>query len=261
MEFSMTEFDKLVDIIRTLREPGGCAWDIKQTIETLKPYVLEEAYEVVDAIINQNNGEICEELGDLMTQIVFIARIAEENGDFTIKDVCNGITEKLIRRHPHVFGDIKTNDTAEILRNWEKIKTLEKGEKRKSVLDDIPASLPSLIRAFKIQKRMSRVGFDWDNHAGVLDKVQEEFEELRKSVEEKDKKSIEDEFGDLVFSIVNAARFLDVDMETALQSSINKVEKRFRYIEAQAEKNGIKIEDMKLEEMEEYWNQAKTQLK
>ncbi len=257
----MKEFDKLVEVVKKLRAPDGCAWDKKQTIESVKPYVLEEAYEVVEAIAEQNTDEICEELGDLLTQIVFIAQIAYEEDSFDIKDVCKAITEKLIRRHPHVFGDIKTNDTKEILKNWEKIKILEKGEKRESVLDDIPKSLPSVIRAFKVQKRMSRVGFDWDHHTGAIDKIFEEIQELEKSVEEKKYSEIEEEFGDIVFSIINAARFFDVDIETALLSTTSKVEKRFRFLEQRVKQEGKELEKMTLEEMDKYWNQAKSELK
>ncbi len=257
----MKEFDKLVEIMKKLRAPDGCAWDKKQTIESIKPYVLEEAYEVIEAINNSSNEEICEELGDLLTQIVFISQIADEKGDFNIADVCNGISEKLIRRHPHVFGDIKTNDTKVILKNWEKIKTIEKGEKRKSVLDDIPKSLPSVIRAFKVQKRMSRVGFDWDHHDGAVDKIYEELEELRQGVENKNQAEIEQEFGDLVFSIINAARFFHVDIESALLSTTAKVENRFRFLEKRIKEQGKELEKMTLDEMDEYWDMAKKTLK
>jgi MazG family protein len=257
----MQELDRLKEIVKTLREPGGCAWDREQTIESLKPYVIEEAYEVVEAIYKKDDEELCEELGDLLTQIVFISRIAEEEGRFELKDVCNAISEKLIRRHPHVFTEDKTEDTKEILKNWERIKTEEKGEKRKSLLDDIPRSLPSVVRAFKMQKRMSRVGFDWKDHGGAFDKMFEELNEIKECVKTGSFNQIEEEFGDLMFSIINAARFFDVDCESALQSAINKVDKRFRYIEEQVIKSKRKLEDLSLEEMDKIWDEAKGVLK
>jgi len=256
----MKEFEELINIIKTLREPGGCAWDREQTIETLKPYLIEETYEVIEAVQNRNYEEICEELGDLLTQIVFMARIAEEQNAFTLVDVCAGICNKLIRRHPHVFGEVKTDDTREILKNWEKIKSEEKAKKRASVLDDIPKALPSLIRAIKVQKRLSRIGFDWKDHEGALEKLYEELNELEESISLKDYSKIEQEIGDLIFSVVNVARLMGIDGESALQKTVNKVDKRFRYVEERIKESGEKIEETSLEKMDEYWNEAKKNL-
>lgn len=249
----MKKFDELVEIIKKLREPDGCPWDREQTLESLKPHLLEETYEVLEAM-DEGGDKLKGELGDLLLQVVFQSNICEEKGEFKIDDVIDSISEKMIRRHPHVFGkdsEIKTSD--EVLINWEKIK---KGEKehaeRISILDGIPKGMSALLRAEKLQKKVSKVGFDWSEIHGVIDKVGEEIEELRDEVMAGDEKKIREELGDLFFSLVNVSRHLGINPELCLNEASNKFERRFRYVE-----KNCNVEESTIEEMERVWEEAK----
>lgn len=250
-------FGGLVDIVRRLRGENGCPWDKQQTHETLKPFVLEEAYEVVEALSLLDMHKLREELGDLLLQVVLQAVIAEEESRFHLRDVVAGISEKLVRRHPHVFGEVRVDDTADVLRNWELIKLGEKGDGGKSLLDDIPRSLPALMLAFKVQEKVSRVGFDWDDVRDILSKVREETRELEIALDKGDKGRVENELGDLLFAVVNLARFVRVEPETALGEAISRFIRRFNYIERNAAKNGAKLDSLSLEEMNRLWEEAK----
>ena len=250
------DFSPLVDIMRQLRAPGGCPWDRVQTPESLRKHVLEEAYEVVEAIDLKDVQLLAEELGDLLLQIVFQARIAEEAGGFSMQDVVDGITEKLVRRHPHIFGDVQVSDAAAVLVNWEAIKRKEKPE-RKSRLDGIPKDLPALMAAEKLQGKAANVGFDWNNVAPVVEKCREEWQELLAAVEEKDEKHIEEELGDLLFAIVNLSRFLKVNGELALLSTNRKFKRRFCFVEKKVEALGGDWKKFALDELDEFWNEAK----
>jgi tetrapyrrole methylase family protein/MazG family protein len=268
-------FEDLVRVMARLRNPdGGCPWDLKQTHATLRRYVIEEAYEVVDAIdaladddeYGTATDHFCEELGDLLLQVVFHAQLAAEEGTFEIGDVCTAIVEKLIRRHPHVFGEVKVDGADEVLTNWEAIKAQEKGNapeaKPVSVLEGIPSSLPALMKALEVSRRVVKVGFEWPDTGGVLDKVEEEFAELRAEIEAggtTSKERIAAEMGDLLFTLVNVARHLGVDPEEALRSQIARFSRRFRHIESRAADAGRPIEDLSLEEMEVHWQEAKMQ--
>ena len=246
----------LVDVMHTLRSPGGCPWDIEQTHESLRTNIIEEVYEVIEAIDLQDKDLLCEELGDLLLQIVFHARMAEETGDFAMQDVVDGITEKLIRRHPHIFGDVQVADAGQVLVNWEAIKQQEKPE-RTSAIDGIPKGLPALMYAWKLQKKAAKVGFDWEEIGPVWDKCSEELAELKEAVGEKNQKHIEEELGDLLFAVVNLARFLKVQPELALLGTNKKFTRRFNYVEKQVKKSGHEWEDFTLDELDKWWNEAK----
>ena len=251
----MNELYKLVEVMKKLRSPGGCPWDREQTHETLKPYLLEETYEVLSAIDMHDDDELKEELGDLLLQIVFHAQLADEEHRFSIDDVAESIVQKLIRRHPHVFGEIKVNGSEEVLQNWEKIK---KGEGKKSALDGVPSSLPALLKARRVQEKAKRVGFDWDNARGAFEKVVEEIHELKHAIDEAKTENVEEEIGDLLFSLVNVSRFVGVDAEDALRKTIQKFMARFQYIEEEIEKNGKKsLENYSLGELDVLWDRAK----
>lgn len=255
---AMTPFEELVSIMARLRSPGGCPWDREQTHQTLRPYLIEEAYEVLDALDNGDDGDFREELGDLLLQVVFHAQIANEEKRFDIHDVARAINDKLVRRHPHVFGDTRADTADEVLTNWEKIKREEKGEEdRKSVLDDLPAGMPALLRAYRIQEKVARVNFDWDDVKEVLEKVGEEIVELRGALEQGDRAKIEEEMGDLLFSLVNLSRHLKVPPEDALRMSNDKFIRRFRYIEAALELKGESLERTTFEELDALWDEAK----
>ena len=254
----MTPFEELVEIMAKLRSQGGCPWDREQTHQTLRPYLIEEAYEVLDALDNGGDGDFRDELGDLLLQVVFHAQIANEEKRFDIHDVARAINEKLVRRHPHVFGDTRADTADEVLTNWEKIKRAEKGEEgRKSVLDGLPAGMPALLRAYRIQEKVARVNFDWDDVREVLDKVGEEIAEVRRALEKGDRTKIEEEMGDLLFSLVNLSRHLDVPPEDALRRSNDKFIRRFRYIEAALELKGESLERATFEELDALWDEAK----
>jgi len=256
-----TSFIKLIEIMKKLLDPEGCPWDREQTHQSLKPYLIEEAYEFFEAIDNKNKEEMKEELGDLLLQIVFHSELASRMGNFTIEDVIEGICNKLIHRHPHVFGDLDVKSSQEVLENWENIKKREKNRKKQSknssVLDGIPKNMPSLTLASRIQERASNVGFDWDNILDVWAKVKEEYNELHIELNKGNSEKIEEEFGDLIFALVNLFRFLKINPEYALRKSVMKFDQRFRYIEEKARENGQNLKDMSLSEMDKYWNESK----
>jgi tetrapyrrole methylase family protein/MazG family protein len=251
----LNDLYELVEVMRRLRGKNGCPWDHEQSHESLKPYLVEETYEVLEAIDSNDNEELREELGDLLLQIVFHAQIASEEGRFTIDDVARGIVGKLKRRHPHVFGNTEVSGPDEVLRNWERIK---KDEGKHSVLDGVPAVLPALLKARRVQEKVGRVGFDWDEQNGAIEKIHEEIDELKGAVEEGKNERIEEEFGDILFSLVNLSRFLKIDAEESLRKTIGKFSKRFRYIEEQVKKRGDRpIEDYTLDELDSLWEEAK----
>ncbi|WP_196603034.1 nucleoside triphosphate pyrophosphohydrolase [Pectinatus frisingensis] len=246
----------LMDIIKRLREPGGCPWDIVQTHKSLRRNLVEEVYEVIEAIDMNDPTLLCEELGDLLMQVVFHARMAEETGLFSIQDVVDGVTAKLVRRHPHVFGDVTVKDAGEVLMNWEAIKRQEK-QYRKSVLDGIPKDLPSLMSAYKLQNKASKVGFDWPDIKPVWEKLAEEIKELQQAAAGSDKSAVEEELGDVLFTVVNLSRFLQVDAEMALLTSSRKFRQRFSYVEKQVKKSGGDWKSFSLDQLDDFWNTAK----
>lgn len=252
-----TAFLRLLTVLDTLRTQ--CPWDKKQTMETLRHLTIEETYELSDAIIEGDMQEIKKELGDLMMHLVFYARIGSETNDFDITDVLNGVCDKLINRHPHIYGDVVVNNEEDVKRNWEKIK-LKEGNK--SVLGGVPTGLPALVKASRIQEKARGVGFDWDEKEQVWAKVEEELQEFKDEFniaenENIDKEKAEGEFGDLLFSLVNYARFIDINPENALEKTNKKFIKRFQFLESKAKENGKALQDMTLAEMDVYWNEAK----
>ncbi|KAA6339903.1 Nucleoside triphosphate pyrophosphohydrolase [termite gut metagenome] len=249
-------FGRFLDILDELRKK--CPWDRKQTNESLRPNTIEETYELCDALIRENKKDICKELGDVLLHIAFYAKIASETGDFDMKDVCDGLCEKLIFRHPHVFGDVKADTAGEVSENWEQLKLKEKGG-NKSVLAGVPSALPSLIKAYRIQDKVRNVGFDWKEKDQVWDKVKEEFEELQAEIAQLDKDKAETEFGDLLFSIINAARLYGINPDNALERTNNKFIRRFNYLEASTIQKGKNLKEMTLEEMDVIWDEAKKQ--
>ena len=251
-------FEHLVAIMRKLRAPGGCPWDAEQTHESLTRYLLEEAYEVIEAIDEKNSLHLKEELGDLLLQPVFHAAIAEEAGDFSIDDVINTLCEKLIRRHPHVFGDLEIRDSDAQVENWEKIKKIEKGSERTSALSGIPDHLPALLKAHKIGEKASRVGFDWEHADQVFAKVMEELHEFEEAWAGGNPTRMEDELGDLLFAISNLGRFLHLNPEEALRKTITRFKKRFGYVETELLRQGVQMQNATLEEMDLLWEQAKS---
>ncbi len=253
--------DPIVDIMSQLRSPEGCMWDIEQTHSSLRRYLIEEVYEVIEAIDLQQGDKLCEELGDLLLQIVFHARIAEESREFTMQQVIDVITEKMVRRHPHVFGDVTLRDAGEVVLNWEALKQLEYGSERLSVLDGIPKGLPSLMRAYKLQAKAAKVGFDWHDIDPVWEKIEEELLELKTACAQSKVTDMEGELGDVLFSVVNLARFLKIDAEVALNITNNKFMKRFSYIENEINNNNLKWEQMDLKQMDLLWEEAKKQEK
>jgi len=254
----MNKFQELVDIMARLRGPDGCPWDKEQTSQSLKPFLVEETYEVLEAIDDGSPDKIKEELGDLLFQVVFHARLAEERGEFGIEQVLDGIAAKMIRRHPHVFGDKDLKTSQEVLVDWELMKKTEKGyESRKSILEGVPKELPALIRAHRLQERAARVGFDWDKVEDVSAKLDEEVSEFKQTLAHKDPSRMEDELGDIFFVLVNIARFIGVNPEDALRKTISKFISRFQYIEEQAALSGRELSDMTLGEMDNLWTQAK----
>lgn len=251
-EQKLQALGRLLDIMDDLRV--GCPWDKKQTNDSLRHLTIEEVYELADAIIEKDSEEIKKELGDLLLHIVFYAKIGSENQDFDIADVANAISEKLIYRHPHIYGDVEVKDEKEVKENWEKLK-LKEG--KKSVLEGVPKSLPAMVKAMRLQEKAKGVGFDWDNKEQVWDKVQEELAEFQMEVVVNDKDKMEAEFGDVLFSLINYARFVGVNPETALEKTNKKFIYRFQYLENKAKKEGKAFKDMTLSEMEAYWQQAK----
>lgn len=249
-------FSRLLGIMNELREK--CPWDREQTIESIRHLSIEEVYELSDAILQNNPEEIKKELGDILLHVVFYSKIGEENGDFNISSVIHSLCEKLIRRHPHIYGDTSAETSEKVKENWERIKQTEKkNNKNASYLDGVPSSLPSLVKATRIQEKAAQSGFDWTDIKDVLNKVKEEWQELHEAKTQEEK---EEEFGDYLFSLVNYARFLKINPDDALEKTNLKFKKRFEYIESQAKIKGLNIENMSLEEMDELWNKAKTRL-
>ena len=251
-EKQLAAFGRLLDIMDDLR--AKCPWDKKQTMESLRHLTIEETYELGDAILNNDLQEVKKELGDLLLHIVFYAKIGSEIGDFDIADVANGVCDKLIVRHPHIYGDVKVANEEDVKRNWEKIK-LQEGNK--SVLGGVPQSLPALVKASRIQDKAAGVGFDWDNIDDVFAKIKEEIDELHAEVKAQKHTAIEAEFGDVLFSLINYARFLKVNPEDALERTNKKFITRFQYLERKAAESGKSLRDMTLAEMESYWQEAK----
>lgn len=245
-------FNRLLDIMDELREK--CPWDKKQTLESLRHLTIEETYELADAILDNDLNEIKKELGDLLLHIVFYAKIGSEKKSFDMGDIANSISDKLINRHPHIYGDIEVNNEEEVKQNWEKIK-LKEG--KKSVLEGVPKSLPAMVKANRIQDKVSGVGFDWEEPYQVWEKVQEELLELNNELAKGNKKHIESEFGDVLFSMVNYARFIGVNPENALEKTNKKFINRFQYLELATKKEGKKLAEMTLKEMDVFWNQSK----
>ncbi len=252
MKETSKAFDKLLKIMDELR--AKCPWDKKQTLESLRYLTIEETYELADSILENNMDGIKKELGDLLLHIVFYSKIASETKAFDITDVINGIIEKLIIRHPHIFSDTKVQSDEDVKRNWEKIKMKEGKE---SVLEGVPKSLPAMIKAERMQEKARGVGFDWENSEQVWEKVEEELFELRNEINNNNKENIEDEFGDVLFSLINYARFIGVEPEAALEKTNKKFIKRFQYLEQEIKKDGKVLDEMSLEEMDVYWNRAK----
>lgn len=245
-------FERLLNIMDDLR--AQCPWDKKQTIQTLRHLTIEETYELGDAILNNDLNEVKKELGDLLLHIVFYSKIASETNDFDIADVCNEICEKLIHRHPHIYADVVVKDEEEVKQNWEKLK-LKEG--KKSVLEGVPQGLPALVKASRIQDKAKGVGFDWETPEQVWEKVQEEIQELKVEISNKNQDKIEDEFGDVMFSLINYARFLNINPEDALERTNKKFIKRFQHLESKATVLGKSLSDMTLAEMDVFWNEAK----
>jgi MazG family protein len=271
-----SRFEKLVEVQARLRAPGGCPWDREQTHDSLRPYLLEETYEVLEALDSGDDKRLISELGDLLLQVIFHAQLASEEGRFDVGDVADAIREKLIRRHPHVFGKARARNSAEVLKRWEELKAEERRaegrpEGKRSLLEGVPKNLPALSEAFQLTRRASNVGFDWKRLDGVLEKLEEEAHELRRAsrlgrngrrraaraVNRRTHARIEEEAGDLLFAAANIARFLGLDPEIALKKANRKFQKRFRLMEQQAGKRGLRLAELSLEELERLWNRAK----
>ena len=254
-KYNVEDFRKIMAL---LRAPGGCPWDREQTIKSLRATLLEEAYEVAEAIDEEDPSMLCEELGDLLLQVVFHSRIEQEMGGFDFDDVCNDICQKLIIRHPHVFADVQADTPEEVLRNWSAIKEQTKGRKTATEsMVSVPKGMPALIRAGKVQKKAAAVGFDWSEAEGALDKLAEETEEFRAALASGDQSAIDDEFGDLLFSAVNVSRFANVNAETALAHACDKFIARFSVCESLAAERGIDMKNSTLEQLDALWDEAK----
>lgn len=253
-------WQQLLDIMATLRSPQGCPWDREQDHLSLRPYLLEETYEVLETIDQGEMNKLCEELGDLLLQIVFHAQVARENNEFTIDDVLTSINQKMIRRHPHVFADVQVENSQEVLVNWDAIKALEKKEeKKKSLLDGVPPELPALMSAYKIQQKAAKVGFDWEKAQEAWQKVEEELAEVNEALQNDSQKELGEELGDLLFALVNVCRLLKLQPELLLRGTVDKFKKRFAYMEKQGELLGKSLQEMSLQEMENLWQKAKKQ--
>ena len=250
----MEAFGRLLDVLDELRVK--CPWDAKQTNESLRPNTVEEVFELVDALVSDDVANIKKELGDVLLHVCFYSKIASEQGRFDIADVCNALCDKLIFRHPHIYGEVKADDADTVIRNWEEIKLLEKGG-NKTVLGGVPSSLPALIKAARIQEKARNVGFDWDEPAQVWDKVKEEMAEVEAEVKSGNKQGIDEEFGDLMFAVINAARLYGVNPENALEHTNRKFIRRFNYMEAKSKELGMSLKQMSLAEMDAIWNEAK----
>ena len=252
MENKTKAFERLLKIMDELREQ--CPWDKDQTMDSLRYLTIEELYELSDAILNKDMEEIKKELGDILLHIVFYSRIASETNDFDISDVIHAVCDKLVHRHPHIYGDVKVKDAIEVKKNWEKLK-LKEG--KKSVLEGVPKSLPAIVKSFRIQEKVRGIGFDWDNKNQVWDKVLEEIEELKIEVKKGDKDKIESEFGDVLFALTNYSRFINVNPEDALERTNKRFIKRFQIMETLIEKENLKLDEMNLQAMDVYWDKAK----
>lgn len=254
----LTEVVRLYDVMKKLRGPDGCPWDREQTMQTLKPCLLEETYELLDAMDSPDLAQHLEELGDVLLQVVFQCAIREEEGHFNFNAVAASLTEKLIRRHPHVFGDVVADSSGHVLRNWEAIKSQERGkEPGKSALDGVPATLPALLKAQRVQEKAARVGFDWEDASGATDKLAEELAEVQEAVAAGDPQRVREEVGDLLFSVVNYCRFLGVDAESALDAANQKFARRFKSVERRAAQQGKRLTDMDLAGMDALWDEVK----
>jgi MazG family protein len=250
----MEAFGRFLDILDELREK--CPWDRKQTNESLRPNTIEETYELCDALMKDDKKDICKELGDVLLHVAFYAKIGSETGDFDIKDVCDRLCEKLIFRHPHVFGEVKADTAEKVTENWEQLKMKEK-DGNKMVLSGVPSALPSLIKAYRIQDKARNVGFDWEKKEDVWDKVREELGELQAELAQEDKEKSTDEFGDFLFSVINAGRLYHINPDNALERTNRKFIRRFNYVEQHSIRQGRSLKDMTLGEMDALWNEAK----
>ena len=250
----LASFERFLDVLDELREK--CPWDRKQTNESLRPNTIEEVYELSDALVADDTQNICKELGDVLLHVAFYAKIAQEREQFDMKDVCDRLCEKLIYRHPHVFGTAKAETAGEVCKNWEQLKRTEK-DGNKSLLSGVPTSMPSLIKAFRMQEKAANIGFDWDKKEDVWAKVQEELAELQAEMNKGDKENMQKEFGDFLFSLVNAARLYDINPDTALELTNRKFRNRFGYVEECSKQQGRNLQDMTLAEMDSLWNEAK----
>lgn len=253
-EEKMEAFGRLLDVLDTLREK--CPWDAKQTNESLRPNTVEEVFELADALIADDSVNIRKELGDVLLHVAFYSKIASEKNQFDIADVCDSLTEKLIFRHPHIYGDVRADDAEKVAKNWEEIKLKEKGG-NKTVLAGVPSALPALIKANRIQEKARNVGFDWEEPSQVWDKVKEEVNEVESEILRADADKVEGEFGDLLFAVINAARLHGVNPENALERTNRKFIRRFNFLEARAKEMGKSLKEMSLAEMDEIWNEAK----
>jgi tetrapyrrole methylase family protein/MazG family protein len=249
---------RLYETMKRLRAPGGCPWDREQTLRTLKPCLLEEAYELLEAMEDENLALHIEELGDVLLQVVFQCAIREEEGNFTLDDVAASLVDKLVRRHPHVFGNEQVASSGQVLRNWEAIKQTEKDKPpNRSVIDGVPATLPALLKAQRVQAKASRVGFDWQDSSGAIEKIDEELGELKQAIASGTPEQVADEMGDLLFSIVNTCRFLKVDAESALEGTTRKFSRRFREVERRVREQGRSLKDCTLAELDTIWDEVK----
>lgn len=262
----MTEaFQKLVELVETLRGPQGCPWDREQTRETLKPMLIEEAYEVLEALDDPDPRQLCDELGDLLFQVLFHAQISHERGEFQIDDVVTGIHDKMVRRHPHVFGQVHLETSEDVLKNWEELKKNERRQRgllapeKQSLLSGVPAGLPALHECFQLSAKAARVGFDWPDLTSLLDKLAEEARELREVAGSNEFAAVREEAGDLLFAAVNAARFLQIDPETALKQANRKFSRRFQSMESRMERDGLPLKDSDMDTLEKYWQEAKSE--
>lgn len=251
-------FDDLVALMQRLRAPGGCPWDREQTTADLKPFVIEEAYEVIDAIDRKDDDSLREELGDFLLQAVFLAQIAAEEGRFDINDAVTAIHDKLVRRHPHVFGEVKADTADQVLTNWEKLKSEERREEKKGVLSGVPHALPALLKASRLTEKAARVGFDWERIDDIFAKIDEEVHELREAIAKSDRAEVEAEMGDLLFTLANIARRLEINPEEALQLTNRKFKARFEHVESSLREQGRTFDQSTLGEMDELWNEAKS---
>ena len=252
----LSSFNRFLDVLDELREK--CPWDRKQTNQSLRPNTIEECFELSDALVAEDTQNICKELGDVLLHVAFYAKIASEKQQFDMKDVCDRLCDKLIYRHPHVFGDTVAETAGEVCKNWEQLKIKEK-DGNKSILSGVPSSMPSLIKAFRMQEKAANVGFDWNKNEEVWEKVREEIAEVEAEMKRGDKENCEKEFGDLLFSLVNAARLYDINPDNALELTNDKFRRRFNYVEEHSIGNGRNLKDMSLEEMDILWNEAKKQ--